>query len=350
MLYYLLKRGFRKEERARVANNLIGLRKYLQEKVPHKTVDQNLLVATWNIRDFDSNKFKHGPRLNESFYYIAEIISAFDIVALQEVYKNLKALRRVMRILGGNWEFITTDVTEGRSGNKERMTFVYDRNKVHFQNIAGEIVLPQTKLIMEKQQFARTPYLVAFQSGWFKFMLCTVHIYYGSKYGERFDRRVKEIKQIAKFIGKRADEEKYNYILLGDFNIVTPECETMNALMGSGFMIPNELKHPTNIDENKFYDQIAFKTRPGEFRLGTSQNNAGVLRFYTTVFKDDEFNVYEQYMDSAKLEAAGPERAGKEKYYRDTWRTFQMSDHYPLWVELQIDFSEDYLNNLRGIQ
>jgi len=347
--YNFLKRGFKRKERIRVVDNLLALREQLMREVSHKTANDTLLLATWNVRDFDSNKFKHGPRLNESFYYIAEIISAFDIVALQEVYKNLKALRRVMKILGGNWEFITTDVTEGRSGNKERMTFVYDSNKVHFQNIAGEIVLPETKLIAGKRQFARTPYLVAFQSGWFRFMLCTVHIYYGSQSGEGFARRVKEIKQIAKFIGKKADEEKYNYILLGDFNIVTPECETMYALTGSGFVIPNELQHPTNIDENKFYDQIAFKTRPGEFRLAGSENNAGVLRFYRSVFKDDEFDTYEPYIDSAKLEAAGPDRTDKEKYYKDTWRTFQMSDHYPLWVELQIDFSEDYLNKLRDI-
>lgn len=349
MQYNFLKRGFKRKERIRVVDNLLALREQLMREVSHKTANDTLLLATWNVRDFDSNKFKHGPRLNESFYYIAEIISAFDIVALQEVYKNLKALRRVMKILGGNWEFITTDVTEGRSGNKERMTFVYDSNKVHFQNIAGEIVLPETKLIAGKRQFARTPYLVAFQSGWFRFMLCTVHIYYGSQSGEGFARRVKEIKQIAKFIGKKADEEKYNYILLGDFNIVTPECETMYALTGSGFVIPNELQHPTNIDENKFYDQIAFKTRPGEFRLAGSENNAGVLRFYRSVFKDDEFDTYEPYIDSAKLEAAGPDRTDKEKYYKDTWRTFQMSDHYPLWVELQIDFSEDYLNKLRDI-
>jgi hypothetical protein len=25
------------------------------------------------------------------------------------------------------------------------------------------------------------------------------------------------------------------------------------------------------------------------------------------------------------------------------WRTFQMSDHLPMWVELKIDYSDDYL-------
>ena len=335
-----------KKERSRIASNLIALRKHLKKEIPRRTVNDTLLLATWNIRDFDSNKFKHGPRIRESYFYIAEIISAFDIIALQEINKNLKAIRRVMDILGSNWQYITTDVTEGRSGNKERMTFVYDRNKVSFQNIAGEIVLPETKLIAGKRQFARTPYLVAFQSGWFKFMLCTIHIYYGGKAGEKFERRVKEIKQISKFISKRADDKEYNYVLLGDFNIVTPDCDTMYALKGSGFKIPNELKHPTNIAENMFYDQIAFKTRPGELRLGGSDKNAGVFRYYKSVFKNDEYNVYRKYMDSTKLTSAGKDKSKKVKYYTNTWRTFQMSDHYPLWVELKIDFSKDYLTKL----
>jgi hypothetical protein len=29
-------------------------------------------------------------------------------------------------------------------------------------------------------------------------------------------------------------------------------------------------------------------------------------------------------------------------YYRQ-WRTFQMSDHLPMWVEIGIDFSDAYL-------
>ena len=38
--------------------------------------------------------------------------------------------------------------------------------------------------------------------------------------------------------------------------------------------------------------------------------------------------------------------AKAEHYYADEWRTYQMSDHYPLWVELDIDFTEDYLDRL----
>jgi hypothetical protein len=40
----------------------------------------------------------------------------------------------------------------------------------------------------------------------------------------------------------------------------------------------------------------------------------------------------------------GKKRNAKERtrYYND-WRTFQMSDHLPLWIELQIDFGKEYL-------
>lgn len=33
----------------------------------------------------------------------------------------------------------------------------------------------------------------------------------------------------------------------------------------------------------------------------------------------------------------------KEEYFTGVWRTHQMSDHLPLWVEMKIDFSDQYL-------
>jgi hypothetical protein len=29
------------------------------------------------------------------------------------------------------------------------------------------------------------------------------------------------------------------------------------------------------------------------------------------------------------------------------WKTFQLSDHLPLWIEFKVDFSEHYLNKLK---
>ena len=343
--YYKLK-YWRTEDRNRTISRLLSLRRSLARSIPRRTVDKTLLLATWNLRDFDSNKFGHGPRIPESFYYIAEIISAFDIVAVQEVNRDLRAWETVMNILGPSWDYIATDITEGRSGNNERMTFVFDKRNVSFQHIAGEIVLPKNMLVAEDRQFARTPFMAKFQSGWFKFNICTVHLYYGSSSGEGYRRRVKEIERIGKFLAKRAKRDKVNMILLGDMNVVSRDDDTFKALRESGFIVPDGLALPTNILQNKFYDQIAFLNKRDELELGDSAKNAGVYKVFNTVFPADD---YATYYPLGKGNGKWPDgEAERKRYFSREWRTWQMSDHLPLWIELKIDFTDKYLRRING--
>jgi len=37
------------------------------------------------------------------------------------------------------------------------------------------------------------------------------------------------------------------------------------------------------------------------------------------------------------------------QYYIKTWRTYQISNHLPIWVELEIDFSQEYLNRIKAM-
>ncbi|HSF82079.1 MAG TPA: endonuclease/exonuclease/phosphatase family protein [Anaerolineales bacterium] len=340
--------GYIDSDRKRTSDNLLRLRKDLRARLPVRTNHSTLLLATWNLRDFDSNKFGHGPRLPESIHYIAEILSAFDLVAVQEVSTDLAGLERVMAILGPTWDYIATDRTEGSSGNLERMVFIFDRRKVRFNKIASGIVLPQTRLIGGELQFARTPFLVSFQSGWFKFSLCAVHLYYGASSGEKLQRRIEEIHRVSEHLAKRAAEDESNIILLGDFNIVHPEHETMKALTKNGFVVPPELQDTTNMDRNKYYDQIAFMLRENELQLGESQPNAGVYDYYQVLYKPGTYKTYYQLAENKdKWEADEKgeplDVTGRKAYFKHTWRTFQMSDHLPLWVELKIDFSDAYL-------
>jgi hypothetical protein len=107
--YTRLREFSRKDAKAarRCAQRLLAMREALAPLRQRKK-DSTLLLATWNIRDFDSNKFGFGPRLPETFYYIAEIITCFDLVAVQEVNRDLSALEAVMRILGREWDYIVT--------------------------------------------------------------------------------------------------------------------------------------------------------------------------------------------------------------------------------------------------
>jgi endonuclease/exonuclease/phosphatase family metal-dependent hydrolase len=354
-MYWKLK-TWKDADRERAIDHIAALRKHIARTVPRRTAADTLLLATWNVRDFDSNKFGHGPRLAESFHYIAEVIAAFDLVALQEVNEDMRPFEKVMDLLGPSWQYIATDVTEGTSGNGERMVFLFDSKKVQFKHIAGEIVLPKSSLVGGEHQFARSPFLVRFQSGWFKFNLCTVHLYYGTESGAGYERRVAEIDAIAKVLRKRADEEGQNYILLGDMNVVSPDDATMKALKKHKFVLPadltmdsDELRWASNMGGDKHYDQIAFLVRRDELELGSSEKNAGVLNFYKAVFAEDEA---ETYYSLGKANGKWPGAAAeRRKYFADDWRTWQMSDHLPLFVELRIDFTEKYLKRIRdGVQ
>ncbi len=341
-------RLFTPAERDWTSRRLLDLRAQLAQPapkgVPRRTKRSSLIIGTWNIRDFDNNKFRHGPRRRESLFYMAEILAAFDICAIQEVNEDLAPLKDVIRLMGPGWDFIATDVTVGSSGNRERMAFIYDTRKVRFRHIAGEIVLPKHALLPGEQQFARTPFMVSFQAGWFKFSLCTVHIYFGeeSKGSDGYQRRVQEIEYLAKEMASRAEREDENYILLGDFNIKNPVDETMHALTKAGFQLPPE-QYPSNLLGTHYYDQIAFRTRPDELTFLSS----GAFNWAESVYRPEHYDHYapalpERHRD---LGADGkPRDKAKDKdYYAKRWLTWQISDHLPLWVELAIDFSDAHL-------
>ena len=357
-------------QRQRAARNLIALRDQLDRSVPPKDAEDNLLLATWNIRDFGKpvpQRRGWGPRLPETWFYIAEVISRFDFVAVQEV-NQLDELGHVMDILGPDWDYIATDETDRSiGGNGERMTFVFDRRKVHFEKVAGEIVLPPQLLISEAtleirgekviagKQFRRTPFIASFRSGWLKFDICTVHIYYGDDAGEELDQRIEEIETIAEYLSERADRalgDDRALFLLGDFNIVSPDHETMKALTDNGFVVPRALQENPTTGTKKHYDQIGFKTKPDLLEYVDSRSDdplkrdAGVVPIFTHVFRPSQFDDYADFVKSKTTAGrkAADERKLKKVYLE--WRTYQFSDHFPMWVRLKTDGSGAYLDRL----
>jgi endonuclease/exonuclease/phosphatase family metal-dependent hydrolase len=350
-----------KSARRRTISHLLHLRQALNTdaEAPPPRGFGTLLLATWNLREFDSATW--GVRLPESYAYMAEIIDRFDLVAVQEVREDLAALERLLDRLGPNWDYIASDVTEGKAGNRERLAFLYDKRKVRFLGIAGELVLPPVtagKSTVPATQVARTPLMAAFQVGWTKFVLTTVHILYGDSTREPV-ARVEEIRQVAQFLRKRAEaatDLTGNMLLLGDFNIFAKGDKTYAALVDAGFTIPDEInKIPgSNVSRDKKYDQIAYRARPDRFE---ATGKAGVFDFYKYVFTDDESNVYrpsinayiKQRRAEKKTSPKPPKDQAAAKTQYRTWRTYQMSDHLPLWAEFRVDFSDDYLKEIEKL-
>jgi len=129
-----------------VAERLVGLKAALRTEIHAGTSKRSLRLATWNIMHFgDGGGY---ARTKESMLYIAEIIDHFDLVAVQEVNRDLAALETLVEDhLGDAWDFLVTDTSGGRAGqtdagHNERLAFLYRKAKVQFAKEAGEIVLP----------------------------------------------------------------------------------------------------------------------------------------------------------------------------------------------------------------
>ena len=323
-------------EGRRTAKNLRALKLDLDTAIPAKTVDPTLLLATWNIREFGGTK--SGGREAEPLFYIAEIISRFDIVAVQEVRDNLDALDELMSILGSWWKYLVSDVTLGTQGNNERSAYIFDTRKLSFGGLAGELVPEMKKqgdVLSADFSFSRTPYVAGFKAGWFKFTLCTQHMYYGKAKADD-PQRVAESKNVVQLMKKRMksrDAWANNSILLGDFNVFSIQDESFQAIEKEQFHIPAKLRGTyTNAVQDRPFDQMAFLAKEVEKQLGLAQ--AGTFPFFNTVYRDADWQTYQPNMTLNEYKQ---------------WRTYKMSDHLPLWVELYVDFGDAYLESKMAV-
>ena len=315
-----------------IADRLLRLRALLNGQIVSRRRPNSLIIGSWNIRHFDGGR----PRLDESFHYIAEIIDHFDICAIQEV-KSLEAIERLVRLLGRNWDFFVNDSSGGGRGNHERMAFVYNRNRVFFRNLIGELVLPKGALPGD-EQIGRTPFFASFQAGWFKFTLCSAHIVYEQKPGRPL--REDEIRVIAEILRSRAKQADEVHVFIGDMNIEAHEDAGMQALRDNGFLVPDI--GATSLDGEKYYDQMAFTGPVDETRMLSH----GVLQWDKAVFQPDEVEDYRAIAQKIRDgKDANLPYADWQAEYPD-WRTNEMSDHLPIWLELEIDYSNDYLRSI----
>ena len=125
-----------------ILDELALLRIQLEQEVPPKVLDKNLLIATWNIRAFgdltkkwDSEDDDSPKRDFRALLEITEIVSRFHVMAIQEVRENIRSLRYMLKLLGLHWGVILTDVTKGSQGNFERLAFLFDTRVVQLSGL-----------------------------------------------------------------------------------------------------------------------------------------------------------------------------------------------------------------------
>lgn len=276
----------------------------LMDEGPHsiskRQIDENILIATWNIQHFSNKKSRR------AIQYIADICERFDIIALQEIKTDLRGVAKLQELLPGNYKILVSDPT----GNYERFAFLYDKRTVISTGLVCEIGFNVPAKTHQGYQLHRMPYCASFRAGRFDFVIANAHIYYGRSAKEKKQRK-EEIRMLVNFIDRRARTERTkvfdrDFFVVGDFNIGKAGDEFFNALVHKGFQMPANLSTlRTNFSRDATYDKIAWVDRPSFSFSG----NVNVVPFGEVLFQDRN------------------PKGGKR----------EISDHLPLWGEFKIN-------------
>jgi len=308
-----------------VQDEKAALRKYRDTKpgraIPKRT-GKNLLLASWNIANL-------GAQVREPGHHalLAEVIGWFDLVALQEVRDDLSGLRAILAELSGAWRAVFTD----KAGNDERMAFLYRFPKVKTTELFAELAIPvseHSKIALPGvgqpyEGFDRNPMIAAFDVQGFRLGLVNVHLYFGgqdtaAKKKQSMNRRQLEAFAVSRWCDlRRKDKDRYvdHFVALGDFNL--PKWDDTNdpirrALQARGLQRPeHSAKIASSIASDSDYDQILCV--PG---LTARVKAAGVFDYDGAIFPGlfqtktkSQFNAYLRYY---------------------------VSDHRPIWAEIDI--------------
>lgn len=290
--------------------------------VPSSSLDEQILVASWNIREFGRKE-----RTEKAIHLIAEVLSYFDLISVQELRANLNDLARVLHVMGPYWKVVYSDMTEGPRGNQERMAYIYDKRVITFTGLAAEAVMPPLRkkvkgkwVRIPSEQFWRTPYIASFRAGQFDFILLSVHAQWGTLTG-----REAELEMIADWVEKRRKSEYVadkDILLMGDFNVPKFGDRFYQAITKHGLQAPSVLlgvPGGSNLKRNARYDQILFYP---QHTGSVFTNTGGVVDFVAGNHK-----------------ALFPNLSARKF-------TYQLSDHLPLWLMIETDTDEEQLDQI----
>ncbi len=327
----------------RVKERLLALRAQLDQLIPTKKENPNLLLASWNIRKLGG--YDYGGRLPESLGYIAEIISRFHIVAIQEIYGDLQILDDLKNYLGKHWDFTFSDTSVGYG---YRLGYFFDRRKIQQRGPTNDLILPHRRVRDSKgrfryepvEQLLRPPFNCGFQFDQTRVLLCNVHLVFS---GQEKKKRLQDLENILKYWEQRLSQKNNwsrNIVLLGNFQTEKAKAKELHIIKDHQFLMYDKLQLPSNIKQNRYYNHMAF-SHSTSHTLALQQ--AGVVPIFETIFRKKDEEVYLPFYESFKEQNdtnLGTNRS-KAKFYKDHfydtfWRVAQLSDNLPLWAEISI--------------
>jgi len=272
--------------------------------IPLHSADDTIFIASWNLHGLGESSD------DAKVETLAEVISLFDIVALQEI-KSKEGLAKLVKELNQReseekWDSaVSSSVGEG--GAAEYYAFVYRSNRI--QHLDGpEGVYPE----LTPEDFSREPFYATFRAGEFDFTLITVHI----TWGELASLRTAECQRLAVVWGyvQDLDPAEDDLILLGDFNRDCPKHSAFDPLRERGV--------------------IHLLTKAGTRTTFGKTAEGG--HWYDNIWIDPS---YTQDESTGRVGVSTP----SSNSYGAACAPFLegVSDHCPVWAEFRVDTDDD---------
>ncbi|QDS92464.1 Endonuclease/Exonuclease/phosphatase family protein [Roseimaritima multifibrata] len=330
-------------EKKRAIKQVLAIKEHIVASGVPRKQDGNLVFATWNLKEFGQAK-KHP----EFYCYIAEIMFAFDLVVIQEVRRSIRELQILSNMLGDSWTYVINDVTEGNAGNGERSAILYDTKRVDFSGFSGELV------VADGHQIKRTPHITGFITGWKHFSIINVHLDPGNSSTNAAERKG-ELKRIMNTLEPKVGIGGLgfeNIILTGDFNFYPQVDDASVAMLKNDYgfeQVENLSDVDTTLAMNTHtYDRM-FIRRDEFFEIAKDKdgNENGRVVEFRTLFESNLIT----YKAKAKAdyESRNPTKTLDDNAYPNYfwvhWLSRQISDHYPIWLEINTDSAVRYLEN-----
>ena len=103
-----------------------------------KRVYGSVVLGSFNIRKLGSSR----SRNEDTWKFLADVCTHFDLLAIQEILDDLSGIRRLMELLGPDFSLVISDTTgafPGRRGLPERLGFIYNWRVVERTEVATDI-------------------------------------------------------------------------------------------------------------------------------------------------------------------------------------------------------------------
>jgi hypothetical protein len=140
-------------------------------------------------------------------------------------------------------------------------------------------------------------------------------------------------------------------IILGDTNLYDDDDDIVELITDTDFVESEGLIGKfTNTSLNQIYDRI-FLNVDDYFKIATDENEiekGGVFHLFDYVYIDspDEIANYHELMLEQKEDPSTLTNETKfRNYFNSYWKRNQVSDHLPIWLELQTESSDEFLIN-----